>query len=46
MKRDCRAVCSIRGKTEAQRRACHKCLTGSSVLPRRGSGRGRGLRRR
>lgn len=40
------SVCKIRGKTNAQRRACHKALTGSSKLPKRGSGRGRGLRAR
>lgn len=40
------AVCRIRGKTEAQRRQCHKLLTGSSKTPRRGSGRGRGLKGR
>ena len=37
------AVCRIRGKTEAQRRACHKAL-GGGKLPKRGSGKGRGLR--
>jgi len=43
-KRKIPAVCRIRGKTEAQRRACHKALTGSSKVPKRGTGRGRGLR--
>lgn len=38
------AVCGIRNKTEAQRKACHKALTGSTELPKRGSGKGRGLK--
>jgi len=45
-KRKVPAVCAIRGKTEAQRKECHKALTGSSKVPVRGTGRGRGLRGR
>ncbi len=40
----CREICAKRGKTEAERRACHLCLTGSSKLPKRETGGGRGLR--
>jgi len=42
----CKEICAKRGKTEAERRACHLCLTGSSKVPKRGTGKGRGLKLR